>query len=125
MADVAEYVIYSKGDTEQLTENIAKEEENYSIKEYDMKSNIDSISGLNLKKPIPINIRFEDDYFFIRCSELEIDEGAETQVQAMIEFKDFLFQDFQNWLEIDDSQLTDKALSIKHRYLEYIEIPAE
>jgi hypothetical protein len=89
--------------------------------EYSMPSSLSNVYNLKLRKPIPVTIRLENGYFFVSNTELEITEGGSSLEQALGEFTDFFLDDYLNWRNIKDSEITAKAARIKQAYLEFVE----
>lgn len=73
----------------------------------------------NLKKTIEIDLRFEDDIFYIECENLQISVAEDTREEAYDVFFDLIVNDFYNWLDANDEDLTNDAKEIKNKYLEY------
>lgn len=85
---------------------------------------INYIPGLEmeLKKPIEVKSHNENDMFYIECDELNIYVDGDTPDEVLTEFYNFFIEDFSNWIDEDDKDLTQDALMLKQKYLEYVNI---
>ena len=71
-----------------------------------MPSWLSEVRNLKLKQLIPITIRHESGYYYISNAELDITEGGSSLEQALREFADFFLEDYLNWRDAKDSELT-------------------
>lgn len=107
----------------ELSEDSTFSEESVSVRyETDMVINVVPKLGRPLSKAIPLKIQYEDGFFSISNKELQILVGGETCAEALEEFYTFFCQDYRTWIETPDERLTEKALRIKKKYLEYVGI---
>ncbi len=115
----SDQVIYSEGShAEEDRYESPSIQDKFSIT-YQMDTFIDSIEGVDLLKPIPVTICCEEEHYFVSNKDLDITEVGSTLDEALQQFKEFFTQDFQNWLEIDNRELTKKAKALKNRYLQF------
>ena len=75
-----------------------------------------------LKKPIQVKVTYEDELFYVESSELDIYVDGASEEEAFINFYDFFITDFENWVNSNDAELTDDAMEMKKKYLEYVSI---
>lgn len=82
------------------------------------------IPGLSykLKKPVPVTIEPEEDFYYVHNDELDINEGGASPETALDEFYTFFVNDFENWLNSSDKELSEDAKELKAKYLDYVDI---
>ena len=84
-------------------------------------SQIQDIPGVGrLRKPIVITVEKEPGSVLVTAPDLDITESGMTLADALEAFFAFFQEDLEHWQSTEDQQLTEDALALKRRYLDYV-----
>ena len=84
-------------------------------------SQIRDIPGVGrLRKPIAITVEKESGSVLVTAPDLDITESGMTLADALAAFFAFFQEDLEHWQSTEDQQLTEDALALKKRYLDYV-----
>ena len=83
---------------------------------------VHEIGGLGrLSRPLTLRVT-KSKRVCIECKELGIIEEGSNHEEALAEFQAFFRGDYENLMQTDERELSDGALDLKRRYLEYVPI---
>lgn len=78
--------------------------------------------NLRIKKAIPFLITYENDSYILEQVELGVVEGSENYDDAKKQLTEYIVDDFLNWMETPQEELSEKAMLVKEKYQEYFEL---
>jgi hypothetical protein len=76
---------------------------------------------VTLKRRIPFKIVFEDNFYYLKQDELGIYEGASEYGEAKSALVQYILDDFRNWIQTPDGELSERAKGIFEAYKKYLE----